>query len=59
VVNCALCGQMIPRQVWVSDDGLEFCGTACEELYRSYWVPRRGVRPPTPPAPGGGTNRAS
>ena len=54
VVNCSLCGQMIPRDVWVSDEGLGFCDAECEQLYRSYWVPRHGPRPPTPRPPGGG-----
>jgi hypothetical protein len=44
VVNCSLCGQMIARDVWVSDDGLEFCGPDCEQLYRRYWVPTYGPR---------------
>jgi hypothetical protein len=48
---------MIPRDVWVSEEGLEFCGVGCEELYRSYWVPRRGARPPAGRARPSGMNR--
>jgi hypothetical protein len=44
VVNCALCGQMIPRQQWVSEEGLRFCAERCEALYRSYWIPRHGPK---------------
>jgi hypothetical protein len=44
VVNCSLCGQMIPRDIWVSDDGLEFCSVDCEKLYRDYWIPTYGER---------------
>ena len=47
VINCALCGQMIPRAVWVSEEGLSFCGPACEKLYRTYWLPTHGPTPPT------------
>ena len=42
VVNCRMCGQMIPRDVWVAEDGLEFCTPECDSLYRSYWLPRYG-----------------
>ncbi|MDP6348980.1 MAG: hypothetical protein QF719_09525 [Chloroflexota bacterium] len=42
VVNCRMCGQMIPRDVWVAEDGLEFCSPECDGLYRSYWLPRYG-----------------
>ena len=44
VVHCALCGQMIPKAVWVSEEGLEFCGAACERLYHDYWIPRYGPK---------------
>jgi hypothetical protein len=44
VVNCSLCGQMIPRDIWVSEEGLEFCGADCEQLYHRYWVPTYGPR---------------
>ena len=55
VANCSLCGQMIPRDLWVSDEGLIFCDAACEGLYRSYWVPTYG---PKTPAGGGAGSRA-
>jgi len=47
VVHCSLCGQMIPSDVWVADDGMRFCEERCEELYRSYWVPKYGPKVPT------------
>jgi hypothetical protein len=47
VVNCSLCGQMIPRDIWLSDAGLEFCSAECEQLYRRYWEPTYGPRRPT------------
>lgn len=46
VVNCRMCGQMIPRDVWVSADELEFCTPECDSLYRSYWLPRYGDKAP-------------
>ena len=51
VINCSLCGQMIPREVWVSDEGLRFCGERCEGLYRSYWLPRYGAKAAPEAAP--------
>lgn len=42
VANCEMCGQMIPRDVWLSDDGHSFCSVECDELYRSFWLPRYG-----------------
>lgn len=42
VVNCEMCGQMIPRDVWKSADGHSFCSVECDDLYRSYWLPRYG-----------------
>jgi hypothetical protein len=47
VLNCALCGRLIPRKVWVATiDGrrLEFCSEECESLYRTYWLPKYGPR---------------
>jgi hypothetical protein len=44
VIHCAFCGQMIPRDVWRSDEGLGFCNTECEGLYRTYWVPKYGAK---------------
>ena len=46
VVTCDLCGQMIPSDLWVSDEGLRFCALRCEELYRSYWIPKYGPKVP-------------
>jgi len=59
VANCSLCGQMIPRDVWVSDEGLTFCNAACEQLYRSYWVPTYGPKTATDGRARGSMNRAS
>ena len=42
VVNCEMCGQMIPRDVWLSADNHLFCSVECDDLYRSYWIPRYG-----------------
>jgi hypothetical protein len=39
---------MIPRDIWVSDEGLEFCNVACEQLYRRYWVPTYGSKRTSP-----------
>jgi hypothetical protein len=47
VLNCRLCGRLIPRRVWVADvEGarLEFCSEGCEELYRRYWLPKYGAQ---------------
>jgi endogenous inhibitor of DNA gyrase (YacG/DUF329 family) len=48
IVNCALCGKMIPRQAWVAGDAGEervYCSPACERLYADYWLPRHGSTP--------------
>ena len=42
-VSCALCGQFLPRRVWVvqiADQPLSFCSRRCEQIYRQYWLPR-------------------
>jgi hypothetical protein len=47
VLNCELCGRLIPRRVWLAiDDGTrrEFCSEECEDLYRNYWLPKYGSR---------------
>jgi endogenous inhibitor of DNA gyrase (YacG/DUF329 family) len=44
-VSCALCGQFIPRRVWVAQVAGElrsFCSRRCEKIYREYWLPRHG-----------------
>jgi N-methylhydantoinase B/oxoprolinase/acetone carboxylase alpha subunit len=43
VINCQMCGQMIPRDVWISSDGLRVCSHQCDHLYRSYWLPHYGT----------------
>jgi hypothetical protein len=58
VANCSLCGQMIPRELWLSDEGLIFCNPACEQLYRSYWVPTYGPKETSDGRPRSGMNRA-
>lgn len=47
LTNCTLCGRLVPRRMWVvTFDGkpLPFCNAECEELYRSYWLPKYGGR---------------
>ncbi len=46
VTNCALCGRLVPRRIWMVEiDGqpLPFCNEECEGLYRSYWLPKYGA----------------
>jgi len=46
VLNCSLCGQMIPRDIWVVEAASEtrlFCGPDCERLYQDYWLPKYGA----------------
>ena len=40
VVNCQLCGQVIPRDVWKAEDGGTFCSTSCDGLFHGYFKPR-------------------
>ncbi len=45
VTPCDCCGQVVAKQLWVVEVGGEerrFCGPACEELYRTYVLRRRG-----------------
>ena len=42
VINCQMCGQMIPRDVWVAADGLRVCSHRCDRLYRTYRFPGHG-----------------
>ena len=53
VLNCSLCGQMIPRDAWLVEEAGEtrvFCGPECERLYRDYWLPKYGpTRSAAPP----------
>ena len=45
LTNCALCGRLVPRRVWLVEIGgqkLPFCNEECEGLYRSYWLPKYG-----------------
>jgi hypothetical protein len=42
---CDCCGQVVAKQLWKAEVGGEerrFCGPACEELYRTYVLPRLG-----------------
>jgi hypothetical protein len=43
VTPCDACGQVVAKQLWVVDvDGeRRFCSLRCEELYRTYVLPRR------------------
>ena len=46
VVNCLVCGMLIPRRAWVFDGGdgeIEACSPDCERLYETYWRPTYGV----------------
>ena len=40
VTNCQLCGQVVPRDVWVSASGVRFCSVECDDRYHDYWLPR-------------------
>lgn len=45
LTNCALCGRLVPRRIWLVEFGgqeLPFCNEECEGLYRSYWLPKYG-----------------
>ena len=42
IVNCVVCGRLIPRRAWVFTDGdreIQACSESCEELYLSYVKP--------------------
>jgi hypothetical protein len=46
ILNCQLCGKMIPADLWVSEangERLEFCSPECERLY---WKHMKGEQPP-------------
>ncbi len=43
VVNCECCGQVIVRNRWRAGDGRQFCTPACDERFRTYWLPRYGT----------------
>ena len=46
VTNCAICGRLVPRRAWrveFEEKPLLFCNKECEELYRSYWLPKYGA----------------
>ena len=41
---CQCCGQVVAKQLWVADvegQELRFCGPGCEELYRTYVLPKK------------------
>ena len=47
IMNCSLCGKMIPHRVWiveVDDQEKEFCSPDCEQLYFEYWLPTHGKK---------------
>lgn len=49
VKPCECCGQIVAKQLWIAEvEGVErrFCGQACEELYRSYVVPKQRAAAP-------------
>ena len=44
VTPCACCGQVVAKRLWkteVEGELLRFCAPDCEELYRTYVLPRR------------------
>ena len=50
ILSCRLCGKMIPRRYWHAldrDVELSFCDPECEQIYRTYWLPRYGGVAPT------------
>jgi hypothetical protein len=45
VTPCECCGQVVARQLWLAEVAGEkhrFCSPACEDLYRTYVLPKRG-----------------
>lgn len=45
VTNCALCGRLVPRHIWLVEfngQDLPFCNEECEGIYRDYWLPKYG-----------------
>jgi hypothetical protein len=43
VTPCDCCGQVVAKQLWIVDvEGVErrFCSQRCEELYRTYVLPK-------------------
>jgi ribosomal protein L24E len=46
MLNCALCGKIIPGKIWVTEVEGEtryFCTPDCERLYHEYWLPKYGT----------------
>lgn len=51
VTNCALCGRLVPRHIWMVEFAgreLPFCNAECEAIYRDYWLPKYGAETPAP-----------
>lgn len=47
MLHCALCGKIIPGDIWVAEiEGQPqfFCTPDCERLYIEYWLPKYGAR---------------
>lgn len=45
IVNCSVCGRLIPRRAWVFTGAVgdvRSCSPECEELYRTYLEPTYG-----------------
>jgi hypothetical protein len=45
IVNCSVCGRLIPRRAWTFETGhgdVRACSKSCEELYFSYLEPTYG-----------------
>ena len=47
IINCSMCGRMIPYRIWLVDfhgEEKKFCGPECERLYLEYWLPTHGEK---------------
>jgi hypothetical protein len=43
VTPCDCCGQVVAKRIWVVElegEDMRFCSPVCEELYRSYVLPK-------------------
>ena len=48
MIYCDFCGRIIPKNLWVVEEGgerLVFCDPDCERLYNDYWLPSRDREP--------------
>lgn len=45
ICHCDVCGAVVPDRRWTFEGlsrSLVACSEPCEDLYRSYWLPRYG-----------------